>query len=149
VLDELQEISRGIHPAILSSGGLEAALTALAGRSAVPVELDLRAHGELAEHVQVAAYYVASEALTNAAKHAHASAVQVELEADDVILRLAIRDDGIGGADLGRGSGLIGLSDRVAALGGTLRVTSPPGSGTTLLIEIPVEDQGSADSRES
>jgi signal transduction histidine kinase len=138
VLEELREISRGIHPAILSSGGLEAALTALADRSAVRVELDLRAQRQLPEHVEVAAYYVVSEALTNAAKHADASVVRVELDADEAILRLAIRDDGIGGAAPRRGSGLIGLIDRVAALGGTLHVTSPPGGGTTLLIEIPL-----------
>ena len=84
-------------------------------------------------------YYVVSEALTNAAKHAHASVVKVELDAHDAILQLAIRDDGIGGADPSRGSGLVGLSDRIKALGSTLEVTSPTGSGTTLLIELPLE----------
>jgi signal transduction histidine kinase len=144
VLEELQEISRGIHPAILSERGLQPALKGLARRSAVPVELDLRAERRLPEHVEVAAYYVVSEALTNAAKHAHASVVNVELDAHDAIMQLAIRDDGIGGADPRHGSGLVGLSDRIEALGGTLEVTSPPGSGTTLLIEIPVEGQSSA-----
>jgi signal transduction histidine kinase len=144
VLEELQEISRGIHPAILSERGLQPALNGLARRSAVPVELDLRAERRLPEHVEVAAYYVVSEALTNAAKHAHASVVNVELDAHDAIMQLAIRDDGIGGADPRHGSGLVGLSDRIEALGGTLEVTSPPGSGTTLLIEIPVEGQSSA-----
>jgi signal transduction histidine kinase len=148
VLEELQEISRGIHPAILSKGGLAPALTVLAHRSAVPVELDLRAERRLPEHVEVAAYYVVSEALTNAAKHAHASVVHVELEAHNAIVRLAIRDDGIGRADPGKGSGLVGLSDRIEALGGRLRVVSPGGSGTTLLIEIPVEGQSSAGSPE-
>jgi signal transduction histidine kinase len=148
VLEELQEISRGIHPAILSKGGLAPALTVLAHRSAVPVELDLRAERRLPEHVEVAAYYVVSEALTNAAKHAHASVVHVELEAHNAIVRLAIRDDGIGRADPGKGSGLVGLSDRIEALGGRLRVVSPSGSGTTLLIEIPVEGQSSAGSPE-
>jgi signal transduction histidine kinase len=149
VLEELRESSRGIHPAILSKGGLERALTALARRSALPVELDLRAARPLPEHVEVAAYYVVSEALTNAAKHAHASVVNVELDAHDAILQLAIRDDGIGGADPGQGSGLIGLSDRIEALGGTLEVTSPAGSGTTLLIEIPLERSRSAGSPEA
>jgi signal transduction histidine kinase len=142
--DELREISRGIHPAILSEGGLKLALSALCRRSAVPVELGLRTEGRLPERVEVAAYYVVSEALTNAAKHAHASVVNVEIATQDAILRLAIRDDGIGGADPGQGSGLLGLSDRIEALGGTLQVTSPAGNGTTLLVEIPLEGQDSA-----
>jgi signal transduction histidine kinase len=96
----------------------------------------------------VAAYYVMSEALTNAAKHAHASVVHVELEARDTTVRLAIRDDGIGGADPAQGSGLVGLSDRIEALGGTLQVTSPAGSGTTLLIEIPLQSERNAGSAE-
>jgi signal transduction histidine kinase len=137
VLEELQEISRGIHPAILSKGGLEPALRTLARRSALPVKLDLRA-GRLPEHVEVAAYYVVSEALANAAKHAQASAVHVELDVQDAAMRLAIRDDGAGGADPGQGSGLIGLSDRIQALGGTFHITSPPGGGTALLAEVPV-----------
>jgi PAS domain S-box-containing protein len=144
VFDELREIARGIHPAILSEGGLERALRALARRSALPVELDLRAERRLPEHVEVAAYYAVSEALTNAAKHAHASIVNVELDTPDAVLQLAIRDNGIGGADPAQGSGLIGLSDRIEALGGTLKVASSTGSGTTLLIEIPVESQSSA-----
>jgi signal transduction histidine kinase len=148
VFDELREISRGIHPAILSDGGLKLALSALCRRSAVPVELGLRAEGRLPERVEVAAYYVVSEALTNAAKHAHASVVNVEIATHDAILRLAIRDDGIGGADPGQGSGLLGLSDRIEALGGTLQVTSPAGNGTTLLVEIPLEGQVNAVSPE-
>ncbi|MEA2589169.1 MAG: hypothetical protein QOH66_2096, partial [Actinomycetota bacterium] len=142
--DELREISRGIHPAILSEGGLGPALRTLARRSAVPVELDLHADRRLPERVEVAAYYVVSEALTNAAKHAHASVVKVELDTHDAILQLAIRDDGFGGADPSKGSGLVGLSDRIEALGGTLEVTSPAGRGTTLLIEVPLEGQSSA-----
>ncbi|MEA2590267.1 MAG: hypothetical protein QOD62_98, partial [Actinomycetota bacterium] len=144
VFDELREISRGIHPAILSEGGLGPALRSLRRRSAVPVELDLQAEVRLPERVEVAAYYVVSEALTNAAKHAHASIVKVELDTRDATLQLAIRDDGLGGADLSRGSGLLGLSDRIEALGGTLEVSSPTGSGTTLLIELPLEGQSSA-----
>jgi hypothetical protein len=111
-LEELQEISRGIHPAILARGGLAAALKILARRSAVPVELDVRAGARLPEPVEVAAYYIVSEALTNTAKHAHASAVHVAVEAHDGVLALSIRDDGRGGADPARGSGLIGLTDR-------------------------------------
>ncbi|HWE11062.1 MAG TPA: GAF domain-containing sensor histidine kinase [Solirubrobacteraceae bacterium] len=137
VLEELREISRGIHPAILSEGGLEPALRALARRSPVPVTLDLHAERRSPEQVEVAMYYVASEALTNAAKHAHASTVNVELDAHGGTLRLAIRDDGTGGADPGHGSGLLGLSDRIEALGGTLEVSSPSGGGTALLIEVP------------
>jgi signal transduction histidine kinase len=139
VFDRVREISHGIHPAILSERGLQPALRALARRCAVPVELDLRTGRRLPEHVEVAAYYAVSEALANAAKHAKASVVYVELDTPDAILQLAIRDDGIGGADPAQGSGLVGLSDRIEALGGTLQVTSPTGSGTTLLIEIPVE----------
>ena len=136
VVELLREISHGIHPAVLSTGGLTPALRALARRSAVPVELDLRA-GRLAEQIEVAAYYAVSEALANAAKHAHASVVHVELHAHDAMVRVAIRDDGVGGADPARGSGLTGLSDRIEALGGTFEVTSPAGGGTMLLIEIP------------
>jgi signal transduction histidine kinase len=137
VFDRVREISHGIHPAILSEKGLAPALRALARRAPVPVELDLRA-GRLPGPVEVAAYYAVSEALANAAKHARASAVQVQLGADDAMVRLAVRDDGIGGADPARGSGLTGLRDRIEARGGTLHITSPPGGGTTLLIQIPV-----------
>jgi signal transduction histidine kinase len=148
VFDELREISHGIHPAILSKGGLQPALNVLRRRSPVPVQLDLHAERRLPEPVEVATYYVVSEALTNAAKHAHASVVNVELDTHDAILRLAVRDDGIGGADLSQGSGLVGLRDRIEALGGRLQVTSPAGKGTTLLIEISLEDQSSAVSPE-
>ncbi len=139
VLDQVREISHGVHPAILSRSGLEPALKSLARQSVLPVELHLRAGRQLPEHVEVAAYYAVSEALANAAKHAHASAVHVDLDTSGPVLELAIRDDGIGGADPAHGSGLVGLSDRIGALGGTLEVTSPAGSGTTLLIEIPAE----------
>jgi signal transduction histidine kinase len=138
VLNRVREISHGIHPAILSEAGLQAALKALARRSAVPVELDLRTGRRLPDQVEVAAYYAVSEALANTVKHARARAVQVELDTPDTVVRLAIRDDGIGGADPARGSGLTGLRDRIEALGGTLDVTSPAGGGTTLLIEITV-----------
>ena len=138
VFDQVREISHGIHPAILSEQGLGPALRALARRSAVPVELGLRVRRRLPDQVEVAAYYAVSEALANAAKHARASVVYVELDTPSTVVRLAIRDDGVGGADAARGSGLTGLRDRIEAVGGTLDVTSPAGGGTTLLIEIPV-----------
>jgi len=137
--EDLQRISRGIHPAILSAGGLGPALNTLARRSAVPVELNVRTDRRLPEPVEVAAYYVVSEALTNAAKHAHATRVHVDVTARDTLVELSVRDDGLGGADAGRGSGLIGLADRVEAVGGTLEIASPAGSGTFLHVEIPIE----------
>jgi signal transduction histidine kinase len=139
ILGDLRELSRGIHPAILSEGGLGPALRTLARRSAVPVELQVATEGRLPERVEVTAYYVVAEALTNVAKHAEASLVQVEIAADDGLVRLDVRDDGVGGADPARGSGLVGLKDRVAATGGTLRVDSRPGDGTSLLVELPLE----------
>ena len=137
---DLQEISRGIHPAILSKGGLGPAIKTLARRSAVPVDLDLAIDGRLPESVEVAAYYVVAEALTNVAKHAHASAVTICASADDE-LRLAISDDGIGGAGARGGSGLIGLKDRVEAIAGRLQVDSPARSGTALVVTIPLQAQ--------
>jgi signal transduction histidine kinase len=137
--DELRELSRGIHPAILSEGGLTPAFKALARRSAVPVELDLDVPARLPEHVEVAAYYVVSEALTNAAKHAHASVAQVIVHANGDNLHLSVHDDGVGGATPVPGSGLIGLTDRIQALGGTLSVTSPAGKGTELLVVLPLK----------
>jgi signal transduction histidine kinase len=140
VLDDLRETSRGIHPAILSEGGLAPALKTLARRSSVPVVLDLATEKRLPERIEVAAYYVVSEALTNAAKHASASAVHVDVNATDGALRLSIRDDGHGGADPARGSGLIGLKDRVEATGGTIVIESPVGTGTSLFVELPLDD---------
>jgi len=138
VMEELREISRGLHPAILERGGLGPALRALARRAGVPVELEVRVRGRLPERVEVAAYYVVSEALANAVKHARASVVEVDVDVTDEILRLLVRDDGVGGADTSRGSGLIGLSDRVEAVGGRIDITSPAGGGTTLLVTIPL-----------
>ena len=138
VVEELREISRGVHPAILEKGGLGPALRALARRAGVRVEVNLGVQGRLPERVEVAAYYVVSEALTNAAKHARASVVVVDVTATDDALRLAVRDDGVGGADASRGSGLIGLIDRVEAVGGRIEITSPPGGGTSLLVTIPL-----------
>jgi signal transduction histidine kinase len=140
VLDEIREISHGIHPAILTEGGLGPALKALTRRSPVPVELDMHTWHRLPGRVEVAAYYLVSEALTNAAKHSQASVVHVEVAAKDRVVLLAIRDDGIGGADPAHGSGLVGLSDRVEALGGRIRLSSPAGGGTSLHVTIPVVD---------
>jgi signal transduction histidine kinase len=136
-LDDLREYARGIHPAILANGGLAPALRTLARRSPVVVELDVQTTARLPDRVEVAAYYVVSEALTNAAKHAHASAVHVAVDLVGEVVRLSVRDDGIGGADQARGSGLSGLKDRVAAAGGTLTVHSRPGRGTHLIAELP------------
>jgi signal transduction histidine kinase len=140
VLEEVREIARGLHPAILADGGLGPALKGLARRSAVPVRLDVLVEGRLPEPVEIAAYYVVSEALTNAAKHADASAAEVQVAAGDGVLHVRIRDDGRGGAGFGRGSGLVGLRDRVEALGGRLSLHSPPGAGTTMEITLPVTD---------
>ena len=139
VSDDLQEISRGIHPAILSRGGLGPALKTLARRSAVPVTLQLGIDRRLPESAEVAAYYVVAEALTNVAKHARATEVKVIVAVDGANLRLEISDDGIGGADSHNGSGLIGLVDRVEALGGHMEISSVAGSGTSLLAMIPFE----------
>jgi GAF domain-containing protein len=136
---DLQEISRGIHPAILSKGGLAPALKVLARRSAVPVTLELAIDRRLPDSVEVGAYYVVSEGLANAAKHSRASQVAVRAQSGDDSLRLLIRDDGVGGADVGKGSGLVGLRDRVEALGGRIRIMSPAGSGTSLDATIPLD----------
>jgi signal transduction histidine kinase len=141
VLDELREISRGLHPAILAEGGLAYALRSLARRSAVPTTLNIRVPGRLPERIEVPAYYVVSEALTNAAKHAQASVVDIDVDATDGMARIAVRDDGVGGADIGRGSGLIGLVDRVEAAGGEFTIISPPGKGTSLLATFPLAEQ--------
>jgi PAS domain S-box-containing protein len=144
VLENLREIAQGIHPAALAKGGLGAALTTLARRSAVPVALELRIDRPLPAPVEVGAYYVVSEALTNTAKHAEASAARVTAEARAGILELSIHDDGRGGADAGLGSGLIGLADRVDALGGTIDVASPIGQGTSVHVTLPIQEPGSA-----
>jgi signal transduction histidine kinase/uncharacterized protein YoaH (UPF0181 family) len=140
VLDGLREIALGIHPAILAEGGLGPAVKTLAHRSPIPVELDVREDGRLAESVEVAAYYVVSEALTNAAKHSGASKVEVEVEVGEHTLRVTVRDDGVGGAEPARGSGLLGLRDRVDAIGGTLTLESGRTLGTSLIVELPLEN---------
>jgi len=139
VLDGLREIALGIHPAVLADGGLAQAVKTLARRSPVPVELDLRVEGRLPERVEVAAYYVVSEALTNAAKYARASIVHVDVEARRRMLRVAVDDDGLGGAGPDRGSGLLGLKDRAEAIGGTMSLSSPQGAGTSLHVELPLD----------
>jgi signal transduction histidine kinase len=138
VLEELREIARGLHPAALAEGGLRAALKTLARRSAVPVRLDIRVDGRLPEPIELAAYYVVAEALTNTAKHACASVVDVQAETGGGLLHVRVRDDGRGGADVTGGSGLVGLTDRMEALGGRLSLSSPPGAGTTVDIELPI-----------
>ncbi len=138
VLDDLRETARGLHPVMLTRGGLEPALKALGRRSPVPVELDVRTQERLPEPVEVAAYYVVAEALTNAAKHAHASLVTIEAAVLNGDLRVSVHDDGVGGANPAHGSGLVGLTDRVEALGGRLTLHSPPVDGTTVRIELPL-----------
>jgi signal transduction histidine kinase len=139
-LDELREIARGIHPAILVQGGLPPALKTLARRCPVPVDLELALDLESrpAEPIEVATYYVVAEALTNAAKHANASRVRVTCDARDGVLRVRVQDDGSGGASPARGSGLVGIIDRVEALGGTLLLRSPPGAGTSVELALPI-----------
>jgi len=139
VIEDLREISRGIHPAVLTEGGLGPALRTLARRSAVPVDVEVERERRLPAPLEAAAYYVVSEALANTAKHAHASHARVAIEDTDGSLRLSIRDDGVGGAEPGRGSGLTGLRDRVEALGGAIEVSSPSGQGTVVVVVLPLE----------
>ncbi|WP_198664186.1 GAF domain-containing protein [Jiangella endophytica] len=138
VQDELREISRGIHPSILSEGGLGPALRTLARRSTVPVEMHLETVSRYPPPVEVAAYYVVSEALTNVTKHARATHAEVAVEQRDATLRLRVRDDGVGGAEEHHGSGLVGLRDRVEALGGSIDVASPAGQGTVIRVALPL-----------
>ena len=147
-IDDLREISRGIHPAILAHGGLSAALKTLARRAPVPVQLTATIDARLPERVEVAAYYVVSEALTNVARHARASVVSVDVAGRDGTLELSIRDNGIGGADARGGTGLIGLKDRVEALGGRILVESQPGHGTSLVVTLPLSAGVALDAEE-
>jgi len=143
VLEQLREIARGLHPAVLADGGgLRPALAALAVRSAIPVRLDVRVAGPLPESAELTAYYAVSEALTNIAKHAYASEAQVDVAAQDGVLRVEVRDDGCGGADFSHGSGLAGLRDRVEAVGGQISLRSKPEAGTTVEITLPLHDPG-------
>jgi signal transduction histidine kinase/uncharacterized protein YoaH (UPF0181 family) len=137
VTDELREISRGIHPAILSDAGLDDALAALARRSAIRVDLDVSFEGRYDPTLEATVYYVAAESITNAVKHAQASTVTVRGGRRDGAIELEITDDGVGGADPRRGTGLIGLKDRVDTLGGTISFASPAGAGTTIRVKLP------------
>jgi signal transduction histidine kinase len=139
VTEELREIARGIHPAILSEGGLGPALRTLARRSAIPVAFSGVGGERLPEPIEVAAYYVVSEAVANATKYASATRIDIEATAEENTLRLSISDDGVGGADPRRGSGLVGLRDRVEALGGTIDVASPVDAGTAIVVALPLE----------
>jgi signal transduction histidine kinase len=136
-LEELRELARGLHPAVLTDRGLRAAVEALADRAPVPVEITDIPDERLSEPVEAAAYYLIAEALTNVAKYASAAKVHVGVAVTDANVVVEVSDDGIGGADPGGGSGLRGLADRVEALGGSLEVTSPAGGGTSLRAEIP------------
>jgi signal transduction histidine kinase len=137
IIDELRELSRGIHPAVLSTGGLRPALRGLARRAPVPVAVNVRLFRRPPERIEIAIYFIVAEALTNVAKHAHASEVLVDVQPIDGGVRVSVSDDGVGGADPSCGSGLLGLRDRVDALGGTISLASPA-SGTTLLVELPM-----------
>ena len=141
LLDQLREIAHGIHPAVLSEDGLEPALKTLASRSPIRVELTVRAAARLPEEVELAAYYIVAEALTNTAKYSHASLVHVLVETRDRALRVVVRDDGVGGADPARGTGLLGLKGRVEAIGGTVSLASPPGAGTLLDAALPLGEE--------
>jgi signal transduction histidine kinase len=147
---ELQDISRGLHPALLSRGGLRTALSALVERSAIGARLSVDLPERLPEPLEVAVYYIVSEALTNAAKHAQASTVHVDLSIGEGELLLDVRDDGVGGADPAGGSGLTGLCDRIEAIGGILEIESPQGAGTRLRarLPIPATQAGSDDAAE-
>jgi signal transduction histidine kinase len=136
---ELQDFSRGIHPVILSTRGLGPALRTLARRSAVPINLDVTTNARYPEPIEIAVYYVVSEALANAMKHAQASRIEISLTTRSGSLLLSVRDDGVGGANPARGSGLAGLADRVEALGGSIHVHSAAGTGTHIAVDLPLD----------
>jgi signal transduction histidine kinase len=136
-LEELREIARGLHPAVLGDHGLLRAVEALAARVPIPVGIDVPAE-RLPEDVEATAYYIVSEAMTNVVKHAEATHVEVSVRREGTILRCEVGDDGRGGADASGGTGLLGLRDRAEAAGGTLAVTSPPGRGTVVSAVLPL-----------
>jgi signal transduction histidine kinase len=138
-LDELRELARGIHPAVLTDRGLAAALEALAERASLPVELTRVPEDRLPDSIEAAIYYLVAEAVTNVAKYAQATAASVAVERSNGIATVVVSDDGVGGAKPISGSGLVGLADRVEALGGRLRIDSPPGRGTRITAEIPCD----------
>jgi signal transduction histidine kinase len=136
-LADLRELARGIHPAILTDRGLAPAIGALADRGTIPIDTDVRVDRRLDPAVEAAAYFLVAEALTNVSRYAHATSARVDVarEGDEIVVLVA--DDGVGGVDLEAGSGLRGLQDRLATVGGTLSIDSPPGAGTRLLARIP------------
>jgi signal transduction histidine kinase len=136
-LEDLRELARGLHPRILADAGLPGALRAIADRTTMPMAISVEADG-LPAHIEAAAYFVCAEGVANVVKYASAAHIRMAVRAEAGILRVEVEDDGVGGADLGGGSGLRGLADRVEALGGTLRVESPPGAGTRLTADIPI-----------
>jgi signal transduction histidine kinase len=138
-MDELREIASGIHPLVLRQHGLERALRKLARRASISIRLNLQLCGRLPEDVEIGGYYAISELLTNAAKHAGVDIVDLTVEARADELFIAMRDEGVGGADSANGTGLTGLRDRIEALGGTMGVDSPPGSGTSVRVRIPLD----------
>ena len=138
-LEELRELARGIHPAVLTDRGIDSAVEALAGRTPLPVEIDHKLGERVSEPVELAAYFVVSEALTNVVKYASASRASIRVERDNGSVRVEVADDGVGGADASRGSGLRGLADRISVLGGKLEVASPPGRGTKVIARLPCE----------
>jgi signal transduction histidine kinase len=142
VLDEVRELSRGLHPALLARAGLSPSLRTLARRSPIPVDFAIELGERPPEPIETAVYYVVSEALTNAVKHSHATGISVTVSRTATTLRATVEDDGVGGAEAGGGSGLTGLVDRVEALGGRLALRSPPGGGTSLAIELPLAGDG-------
>src|SRR5262249_7120900 len=138
-LEELRELARGIHPAVLSDRGLAAGLASLAERAPIPVALTRLPDGRLPDSIEAAIYYLVAEAITNVAKYAQATEASVAVERSNGIATVVVSDDGVGGAKPVAGSGLVGLADRVEALGGRLHIDSPPGRGTRLSAEIPCE----------
>lgn len=138
VQSRLQEIAHGLHPTILRQRGLEAAIRSLVRRFPVPAEVNVNIEGRLPEQVELAVYHLVSEALANVLKHANASSIGIDVAVRDETLRIEIQDDGVGGADPHRGSGLIGLVERVEAIAGTMEVSSPEGEGTSLIVEVPL-----------
>ncbi len=134
---ELRNLTRGIHPPVLTDRGLDAALSALAARSPVPVTVDVQIEQRPSQTIEAIAYFVVAEALTNVARHAAANTASVLVRQDDGVLRIVVLDDGRGGADLDRGTGLLGLADRVSGVDGRLHVDSPPGGPTVLTVELP------------
>jgi signal transduction histidine kinase len=136
-LKELRELAHGIHPSLLSSGGLALAVPELAGRCPVPVEIDVQAEGRLPEVIESTAYFVVAESLANVAKHSRATRGWVRAQVRDGELELVVRDNGVGGASPD-GSGMVGIADRVDAVGGRIEIESPPGAGTTITVRMPL-----------